>query len=308
MLLCIGTTPTYQRTLVFEHLVLNEVNRAAVCDDYASGKSVNVARIAKLLGGNVTTTGFIGGARGRRLRDGLSEGGIQHDFVEVQPETRLCTTVIDRKKQTVTELVEESAAVASGDWDRLRRKVARLMKAASVCVLSGSLPPNGDVDFYADTIAVARRHHVPTILDARGEPLLRAMRETGFIVKLNREELSATAGTKLKSEAALKRAMRDVCPAGGQIIVTMGAGGAVAWDGNAFWRIPTPTVEAINPIGSGDSFAGGLAMGIASGDKPAKAYALAAACGAANAMHPRAGYLDAKQVDRLRKTIKVIVE
>lgn len=303
MILCIGTTPTVQRTLVFDRLTLDDVNRAVRCDDYASGKSVNVARVAKLIGGDVVELGFVGGVRGKQLRDGLTTDGIRHDFVEVSPQTRLCTTVIDRAKDTVTELVEESAAVEPAAWDKLSRKTARWMKSAKVCVLSGSLPPDGDEDFYADTIATARRHGVLAILDTRGRPLLRALREDGFVVKLNRSELAATAGKPLRGDAGLKSAMREVCPVGGQVIVTMGGDGAVAFDGERFWRIPAPKVKAVNPIGSGDSFAAGLAVAMERGD--ADAYALAAACGAANALHPRAGYLDRKVVRALVAKVKV---
>lgn len=305
MILCIGTTPTVQRTLVFERLKLDDVNRAVQCDDYASGKSVNVARVAKLIGGDVVELGFVGGVRGKQLRDGLTSDGIRHDFVEVSPQTRLCTTVIDRAKGTVTELVEESAAVEPAAWDKLSRKAAQWMKSAKVCVLSGSLPPDGDEDFYANTIATARRHGVLAILDTRGRPLLRALREDGFVVKLNRSELAATAGRMLRGDAGLRSAMRDVCPVAGQVIITQGGEGAVAFDGDNFWRIPAPKVKAVNPIGSGDSFAAGLAVAMECGMKNAEAYALAAACGAANALHPRAGYLDVKGVRSLVAKVRV---
>ncbi|QOV88127.1 1-phosphofructokinase family hexose kinase [Humisphaera borealis] len=305
MILCIGTTPTFQRTLVFERLTLDDVNRAITCDDYASGKSINVARVARLIGAEVVETGFVGGIRGGQLRDSLSQDGIVHDFVEAAVQTRLCTTVIDKARGTVTELVEESAAVERPAWERLRRKVAHWMKMAKVCVLSGSLPPDGDEDFYADVIATARRQGVLTILDTRGRPLLRALREDGFIVKLNRSELATTAGRTLRGDAGLRRAMREVCPVGGQVIVTMGGEGAMAWDGTTFWRIPAPKVKAINPIGSGDSFAAGLAVALSRGQKPEKAYALAAVCGAANAMHPRAGYVDRKVVTRIAGGVRI---
>jgi len=306
MILCIGTTPTLQRTLSFDRLTLDDVNRAATCDDFASGKSVNVARVAKLIGADVVAVGFAGGVRGRLLRDGLTADRIRHEFVEVTPQTRLCTTVIDRSRLTVTELVEESQEIEASAWGRLERKVRRWMKFAAVCVLSGSLPPRGDNSYYANTIAIARRYGVRVILDARGEPLLRALREDGFVVKLNRSELASTAGRPLRGDAGLRRAMREVCPVGGQVIVTMGGDGAVAWDGQKFWRVPAPKVKAVNPIGSGDSFAAGLAVALSQDAEPAEAYALAAACGAANAVHPRAGYVDPASVRRLQKSARVV--
>ena len=44
MILCVGTTPTVQRTIVLDRLELDGVNRAVEVKEYASGKSVNVAK------------------------------------------------------------------------------------------------------------------------------------------------------------------------------------------------------------------------------------------------------------------------
>src|SRR5580698_683146 len=124
MILCTGTTPTAQRTLIFERVRLDAVNRAIEVHEHASGKSVNVARVAHALGEPVLATGFLGGNRGEFIRRELDTADIAHDFVSVSPQTRLCTTVVDRSSKTATELVEESAAVACGDWERLTETIS----------------------------------------------------------------------------------------------------------------------------------------------------------------------------------------
>src|SRR5437867_2991928 len=50
MILCIGTTPAAQRVMVFRHLALNEVNRAAITAEGAAGKSINVAKVLQAMG------------------------------------------------------------------------------------------------------------------------------------------------------------------------------------------------------------------------------------------------------------------
>jgi tagatose 6-phosphate kinase len=295
MILCIGTTPTMQRTLTFRRLRLNEVNRAAFVDEYASGKGVNVARVATQLGEPALATGFVGGVRGRQLLEGLSDDGVAHDFVRVPAETRLCTTVIDEHRKTVTELVEESQAVPAEAWTALLRKVARHLKSAKVCVMSGSLPPGGDEDFYRDVARLARRQGVPTILDARGRPLLRAIGTDGLLIKLNREELQTTIGRPIRSDGGLRKAMREICPARGHVVVTMGAEGAAAWDGQNLWHAPALKVRVVNPIGSGDAFAAGLAAGIVRGLQVQSSYALAIKAAGLNAAHHRAGHILGQQ-------------
>jgi tagatose 6-phosphate kinase len=173
MILCLGTTPTAQRTLIFERVTLDAVNRAAEVHEHASGKSVNVARVAHSLGEPVLATGFLGGDRGAFLRRELDRAGIAHDFVTVSPQTRLCTTVVDRSNKTATELVEESAAVGAGDWNRLAETFSSAVSRAKLCVLSGSLPPGGPAQFYADCVRIAQTAGCPVILDA-GDALARS--------------------------------------------------------------------------------------------------------------------------------------
>src|SRR5687767_4478140 len=107
MIVCLGTTPTMQRTMLFERVVTDGINRAAEVREYASGKSVNVAKVLHTLGHNAVATGFVGGIRGAKLREHLDQTGVTHAFVDVDVETRLCITVIDRSRGAATELIEE---------------------------------------------------------------------------------------------------------------------------------------------------------------------------------------------------------
>src|SRR5687767_2814604 len=108
MILCVGTTPVMQRTIVFPRLQIDAVNRAVEVHETASGKSINVARVAHTLGEEVLATGFLGGDSGKFIRADLSSARIAHDFVEVTPKTRMCVTVMDESSGHATELVEEA--------------------------------------------------------------------------------------------------------------------------------------------------------------------------------------------------------
>jgi fructose-1-phosphate kinase PfkB-like protein len=59
MILCIGPTPAAQRVMIFPQLVLDAVNRAASTLEGAAGKSVNVAKVLKVLGEQPLATGFL---------------------------------------------------------------------------------------------------------------------------------------------------------------------------------------------------------------------------------------------------------
>ena len=308
MIVCLGTTPVYQRSMVFERVCPNGVNRAASVHDYASGKSVNVARVLRTLGQDVVATGFVGaGARGDALLADLDRAGVHHNFVRVAAPARQCVTVIDRAAGTATELVEESGAVTADDCAELARRLAALAPAAKGWVMSGSLPPGAPESFYAACLDFVGTGH-PAVLDARRGPLREAIRTPAlppFVVKLNRDELAETVGRPVESDDLLQRAAREIAPHDGGVVVTAGAGDVIVFYGDIFWRVLTPSVDARSAVGSGDAFAAGMIVGLLRGDSLPRACVLGAACGAANAMTDLAGFVLAADVEALLPRVRV---
>jgi tagatose 6-phosphate kinase len=306
VIVCLGTTPAVQRTMSFDRLTIDAVNRAVEVRTYASGKPVNVVRVLHTLGEAAVVTGFVGGIHGRILCADLDREKISHDFLDVAPETRVCVTVIDRAARTATELIEEPKRVDVPGWMLLSTKLGRLLERATVLVLSGSLPPGAPVDVYESCVIAANRLDVRVIVDATGLPLQHALAAKPFIVKPNRSELALTLGAAVDSDDELRRAIAKLLESGPSwAVVTMGPGGAIVSDGSLFWRVIVPKIEAVSPIGSGDSLAAGLAAGIARGMSVPDACVLGCACGAANALTPFAGHVKREDVDRLRGEIRI---
>lgn len=306
MILCLGTTPTVQRTMEFDRVALDAVNRATRVTESASGKSINVARTLHTLGQYVLASGFLGGDGGNLIREDLNRSGIAHEFVNVTPKTRTCVTVIDHATGTATELVEETRPVESKAWDRLLETVDAHLWQAEVLVLSGSLPPESPRDFYARCTRMARVAGVPVVLDTRGEPLREALGEKPTVVKPNRLELKETVSINLDSDDDLRAAIRELIARGPKwAVITDGPRDAIASDGETFWRITPPPIRAINPIGSGDAFAAGIAIALLREEDLPNACRRGAACGAANALSSPAGHGRKEDVERLLNEIRV---
>jgi tagatose 6-phosphate kinase len=290
----------------FDRVHVDAVNRALDVTESASGKSINVARVLHTLGEEVIACGFLGGDAGRFIRDDLASAGIPCDFVAVTPKTRMCITIMDRSTGEATELVEEAKEVEKPAWPKLRQRVADLLPRAKVCVLSGSLPPGAPQDFYGFCVNRATECAVNAIVDATGEPLRRALPARPLVVKPNRGELAKTLDTPIESDHALRDAIKrliDLGPA--WAVVTQGKEPAVVSDGHKFWRVRSPAVEAVNPIGSGDALAAGLASAISRGQRLPDACRLAVACGAANALTPVAGFVRPDDVAELIERVEI---
>jgi tagatose 6-phosphate kinase len=307
MILCLGTTPAIQRSMTFGHLTINGVNRTANASQYASGKSINAARVLHTLGQPVICTGFVGGNPGEFILADLDEAEIPHNFVRVEAPTRLCITLIDSSANTATELIEESHAVLPLCFEHLIRKFSELLATASAVLLSGSLPTAAPSDFYARCVSTAVTAKKVVILDATGEPLRQALKTCPSIIKPNRQELSQTVSAPVETDDQIKSAIRQLLAMGPKwAVVTNGSKETVASDGQSFWKISAPKVDVVSPIGSGDSFAAGLTAGVALGQSVPEACRLAAACGSANAMTARAGHLDKSEVDRLLAAVQTV--
>ena len=162
MILCLGLTPTVQRSMTFERVSIDEVNRAVDVKDYASGKSPNVARILRTLGADPLAVGFAGGDRGKFLLDDLAKAGVNTDFVTIPESTRLCTTVIDQSNGAATEWVEEHAAVSPASWAELDRKLRTLLPRSKTWIFSGLLPPGRAAGFLCPIHSTGQRAWRPS--------------------------------------------------------------------------------------------------------------------------------------------------
>lgn len=306
MILCIGTSPAAQRVMGFCRVELDAVNRAKTTLDGVAGKSINVAKVLAALGVKATATGFAGGDRGRELLRILASRKIESEFVEVAAPTRQCISVLDEAAHTVTELVEESKPVAAGDYESLMAVIRKRLPGCAAVVMSGSLTPGGPKDFYRTVTQWANELGVLSVVDAQGPVLVEALKAKPGLVKPNRLELAATVQRPLNTEHEVIGAMHEILRRGaGRVVVTAGKSPALACEGHRLWRIHSPVITSVNPIGSGDAFTAGLVWRLTQKDNLGEACRWAAAAGAANALNTMPGELDKKELELLVKEAKV---
>jgi tagatose 6-phosphate kinase len=307
MILCIGTTPAAQRFMRFARLELDAVNRAQETTDGIAGKSINVAKVLHELGARPIAVGFAGGDRGRELLRALSARGIQNQFVEVPVRTRQCITVLDQSSHAVTELVEESRAVDPEHYQALSAIITRLLPGCRAAVMSGSLTPGGPAEFYRDIAEAARANAVLSVVDAQGASLAQALAAHPGLVKPNRQELAATVMRPLTNDSEVIEAMREVHHRGAErVVVTAGKAPTLALDGEHLWRVETPRIPVVNPIGSGDAFTAALVWHMLQKCSLGEACRWAAAAGAANALSEMPGELKLSQVQNLAEQVTVV--
>lgn len=313
MILCIGLTPTVQRTMRFAHFQIGGVNRAVQTVVTASGKAVNVARVLTTLGTKARVVHAVGGDAGRYIVRSLVGEGVPSETIDAGEgtPTRTCTTMLFADGVPTTELVEEAKPLPEEILTQIHRTVDAQLLHARAVACSGSLTPGAPDDFYARFVRYGRINGIRVLVDAQKAPLLAALREGPFLVKPNREEAAATLGFALSGDplADATTAVNALLEAGSEwALVSMGKDGSLLGgrESPTRWRIVPPTIDALNPIGSGDSLtAGTLYALVTQGKSVPEAAVYGTACGAANALSLTSGVLLPADVSRLLPQVQI---
>lgn len=297
MILVVGLSPAWQRTLNFKGFSVGEVNRAKSVTESAAGKGVNVARVAKELGVRVRLLTVAGGHRGELLARALRAQRISAKIVTVLAETRICQTVLVSGK--ATELVEEAGALTGTEVSQVWQAFERELSQARLVVLVGTVPPGCGEKFYARLVRLANARSVPVLIDAQKEQLINAISEKPFLVRINQRELAAATGITDVCKAARTLLQRGVK----WVVVSRGPKTIIALHENARLMVAPPAVRVVNPIGSGDSMLAGMAVALWKGQSVMDALRLGVACGAANALTATSGVVRRADVARLLRQV-----
>jgi len=272
----------------------------------AGGKGCNVARALKTLGETPVVSGWVGGYSGQFIEHELHREGIQTDFIHTDFESRTCISILDREKQTMTEIYEMGEAVPLEKISELRDHLLKIIGKYKALTLSGSLPPGAPSDFYASAIKIAKEANVLTFLDSSGDALRKGAEAAPFFMKPNETEAKSLLGIELKSsidfaQAAVEISVRYKT----NVLLSMGAKGAIAANGQEVFIVKSPTVVAKSAVGSGDCMLAGLTYGFLQGSSFEQAIIYGVAAGTANTLTIGAGQFRIEDFERLRNQVQI---
>lgn len=282
-------------------LVDGTVMRVATCIDNAGGKGLNAARAVATCGEKIVATGFVGGNNGRLLCELLDADGIEHDFVEVACETRCCINVLDPEGVS-TEFLEPGRPVTGDEMAAVEEKIAAIAAEADVVTFNGSVPAGAGDDAYRRLVALVRATGTPVILDTSGAQLVNSLESRPTMIKPNTDEIAAILGGKPESLDEIVGAAREVHERHGieKVVVSLGGDGSIMACDEGVFRGHAPRIEVVNPVGSGDTMVGAMAVAMARGMSAPDQLAYAMSCASANCLSASTGHFDMAVADELR--------
>jgi 1-phosphofructokinase family hexose kinase len=306
VILAAGLSPAWQQILVFDSMRWGEVNRADQVLWCGSGKVLNVGIAAHTLGGPARTLSPLGGPALESVNAEMVSLGVRCRWIETHAATRVCTTIIDRGRNQITELVENARPLGPDELRAFRTAFIAEAAPAEVVALTGSLPEGAPQTYYRELLLGVKARQV---LDFRGIGLLSVLDLKPWLVKPNREELSQTFGKPIDSDAALLQAMRELNRRGAQwVAVSQGPGPVwLASATRAFRLQPPKPAEIVNSIGCGDAMTAGIAWASCQGYDAIDCIriGMAAACDNLSQLLPCR--LDARRVRELTRRVLVTI-
>lgn len=298
-----GLNPAWQKTLVFEQLTLDAVNRATSFHEIASGKGINFARAVSLWGkANVSVLHPLGGVTGKQIIDSMAQEGLSSISTATANATRTCCTLMSRADGTATEIIEPSGVISPEEYEKIMMVAEMEIRSADALAICGTYPPGIPEQCYANLASMAAAQKKPVLLDAY-KGIGNALSSGVTILKINRGELLAMTG-KDSVESGIRQCF-EMYPLE---IVAITAGKECAYLGTRekLTRITIPQIpNAINPIGAGDTCSGVFFSEYLSGSEPAGAFASGLCAATASCMTGTPAEYDKNTALILRKQINL---
>ncbi|MGB9779558.1 1-phosphofructokinase [Caldanaerobacter sp.] len=306
MILTVTLNPSIDKSYRIDNFQIGKIFRPQEENSVAGGKGINVTKVIKILGEEVTATGFLGGKAGEFIEEELNKMGVRCEFIKIEGETRTCIAILDPVQGTHTEILEKGPYVEPENIVEFLEKFSIISKKYNIITASGSAARGVYEDIYVELVNIAKRNGAKLILDTSGNYLSKALTAKPFMIKPNKEEAEKLLRRELKTIEEFKKAAEELRNLGIEVVsITLGSEGSIIATNEGVFEITPPKIKLASPVGSGDSYVAGMAVGIKRGFNIVEAAILATACGASNAMHYKTGYVVRSDVEQLRKEVKV---
>lgn len=305
MITVAGFNTAIDRRIDIDTLQPGCVQRALSAQVRPGGKGLHVAQTATALGEPARLVGLSDETHDNLLREHLHARGVRWHGIRSPHPLRQCLAIHEADGRT-TEILEAGAKLGASTCQALLAALAPLIDSSRVLVLSGSLPCGSDAETYARLVRQATACGVPCLLDASGDALRHGVDAKPWLVKPNADEASALWGNPVHDIDTATACARWLHARGvACAVITLGADGAVGFDGKHAWHASLTVENVRNSVGSGDCFMAALAVAAVRGQGLDEALRWATACGAANAQDKETGYACKDRVEALYARVQV---
>lgn len=239
------------------------------------------------------------------ISDELERMGAKSAFTKTARETRTNINIISEDGY-VTEVLEPGPEISEQERINFLDQFYALVNESEIIVISGSMAPGLEEDYYAKMIEICHQAGKKVLVDTSGEPLKSAIKAKPYLIKPNKRELEYVAGKRLDSEEEVLEAAKELKDKGIEVVVvTLGAKGLVCVTKEQIYRVVPPKVKTLNTVGSGDCAIAVLTMGIRNAEPFDEVLKKAVALSAANVTTLENGQIPTEKVREIYQQVEV---
>ena len=261
MIYTVTLNPALDKTVVIPSFTVDRVNRITKMRTDPGGKGINVSKVIQKLGGSSIACGLLGGHTGEAILSEVEKLGIETNFVFVLGETRSNLKIVDPVNHKNTDINEPGFKVSKELVNGLLHDLVKKVAPEDIVAISGSLPQGAPEDTYGAWVRALKEKGAKVFLDAEGEVLRNGMAKAPYLIKPNKQELSALFGRELKTVGDLKEAAQELIGQYGieAVVASMGSEGALFVTKSESLYAKGIKVPAGSTAGAGDSIVAALA-------------------------------------------------
>lgn len=291
----------------------NGVSETVSVMELPAGKGINVGRSLRSLGLDSCQVVLLGEESRDFFESGLEESDLPARLFTFPGRVRSSQTLVFLEDGVSTHIKRPGSYQDNGALQELRSFLVQAVEPGDFVVLAGSLPEGVSPGIYQELIRELHERQAVCFLDSSGEALEHGMEAHPFCVKINMDEYIDFAEQSESEVHEFRAAAEDLFSRGvSLIVITMGAEGAVCFNGEEFFHarqeLPEDTSGRFVGVGSGDAFMAGLISGLDAGRPLDGALCRAIACGTANGFHDGSGVFPLEAVEKYEESVKLTKE
>ncbi len=260
MVYTVTFNPAVDYIIHTKELRAGATNRSDSEEIYFGGKGINVSIVLSELGVKSKALGFVAGFTGAAIEQGVSEKGIDADFVHLSGGFSRINVKI--KSDEETELNGQGPKIPDEAVQQLFAKLDELQDGDTL-VLAGSIPSSLPSDIYERILARLSGRKIRTVVDATKDLLVKVLKYQPFLIKPNNFELGEIFGVELHTTDEIVKYAEKLHEMGARnVLVSMAGDGAVLLDETGKTHVCGVCRGTVkNSVGAGDSMVAGFIAG-----------------------------------------------
>lgn len=311
MIISLTLNPSVDYLYEIDSFQLGKLNRFKNPVRMVGGKGINAGRTASILGSKVWATGVLAGKNGELVRSILEKEKFSIDFLDIDGETRNAITIM-HNNGIQTEMIEVGPYVNETTEEEILKKIIQQNNISTnieVICLCGSVNSKNE-NLYQNFIKIIKKklgNDIKILADISRTQLKNVLESDykPYFIKPNIHEFSEIIDTVVNTKEEIVYHLKNSNLFDGVplIIVSCGEDGAIAKFNKEIYDLKIPTIDLVNPTGSGDATVGGVAYALDNKLTTEEILRYAMASGVANAMEEAVGFVDKKNVDDIKNKI-----